>query len=94
MSLTGRSKEHVFLKGKQKAGNSSCSWDTFCTFRVDYLTVLTETVERGFTRRDTKHPAFCGCIDWHSSVHGAYGLLTAARLTGNVVGLKLSMQLS
>jgi hypothetical protein len=24
---------------------------------------------------------FCGCIDWHSSVHGAYALLTAARLT-------------
>jgi hypothetical protein len=49
---------------------------------MDYLTVLAETVERGFTRRDTTHPAFCGCIDWHSSVHGAYALLTAARLTG------------
>ncbi len=33
-------------------------------------------------RRDTDHPAFCGCIDWHSSVHGAYALLAAARLTG------------
>ncbi len=33
-------------------------------------------------RRDTTHPVFCGCIDWHSSVHGAYALLTAARLTG------------
>jgi len=70
------------LKGKQKAGSSSCSWDTFCTCRMDYLTVLAETVERGFTRRDTEHPVFCGCIDWHSSVHGAYALLTAARLTG------------
>ena len=49
---------------------------------MDYLTVLAETVERGFTRRDTEHPVFCGCIDWHSSVHGAYALLTAARLTG------------
>ncbi len=33
-------------------------------------------------RRDTQHPVFCGCIDWHSSVHGAYSLLIAARLTG------------
>jgi hypothetical protein len=49
---------------------------------MDYLTVLAETVEQGFTRRDTTHPAFCGCIDWHSSVHGAYVLLTAARLAG------------
>ena len=70
------------MKGKQKAGNGSCSWDTFCTCRMDYLTVLAETVEQGFTRRDTTHPAFYGCIDWHSSVHGAYALLTAARLTG------------
>ncbi len=49
---------------------------------MDFLTVLAEAVEQGFTRRDTEHPAFCGCIDWHSSVHGAYALLAAARLTG------------
>ena len=35
-------------------------------------------------RRDTEHPAFCGCIDWHSSVHGAYALLTASRATGQI----------
>lgn len=57
-------------------------WNQFCRSRMDYLTVLAETVEQGFIRRDTDHPAFCGCIDWHSSVHGAYALLTAARLTG------------
>jgi len=57
-------------------------WNQFCDSRVRFLTILAETVEQGFTRRDTKHPAFCGCIDWHSSVHGAYALLTAARLTG------------
>jgi len=64
--------------------NLPCSekWTQFCDLRVGFLNILAETVEQGFIRRDTKHPAFCGCIDWHSSVHGAYALLTAARLTG------------
>ncbi len=57
-------------------------WNQFCDSRVRFLTILAETVEQGFTRRDTEHQAFCGCIDWHSSVHGAYALLTAARFTG------------
>jgi len=57
-------------------------WSSFCSARQDYVKALAETVEQSFLRRDTTHPAFCGCIDWHSSVHGAYALLTAARLTG------------
>lgn len=59
-----------------------CEWDEFCGSRMEYFVILAETVEQGFIRRDTTYPAFCGCIDWHSSVHGAYALLTAARLTG------------
>ncbi|MCA9472629.1 MAG: DUF2891 domain-containing protein [Nitrospirales bacterium] len=51
--------------------------------RKDYLTSLATVVERGVTRTDTRHPAFCGCIDWHSSVHGTYALLVASRLTGH-----------
>jgi len=62
--------------------HDSCVWKEFCQSRIEYLVRLAETVERGFTRRDTMHSAFCGCIDWHSSVHGAYALLAAARLTG------------
>ena len=57
-------------------------WTQFCDSRIEWLTLLAETVEQGFKRRDTEHPAFCGCIDWHSSVHGAYALLAVARLTG------------
>jgi len=57
-------------------------WKIFYSVRLEYLTALAEIVEQSFIRRDTAHPAFCGCIDWHSSVHGAYALLTAARLTG------------
>ena len=58
------------------------TWEFFCAARSEYLSILGEVVEQGFIRRDTEHPTFCGCIDWHSSVHGAYALLTAARLTG------------
>jgi hypothetical protein len=66
----------------QQTSQGRENWRIFCTSRLEYLSILGEVVEKGFTRRDTLHPAFCGCIDWHSSVHGAYALLTAARLTG------------
>ncbi len=57
------------------------TWDNFCESRVEYLTALAKTVSQGVTREDTNHPAFCGCIDWHSCVHGLYALLTVSRLT-------------
>ena len=34
-------------------------------------------------RRDTDHPAFKGCIDWHSAVHGVWALTAYERATGN-----------
>jgi DUF2891 family protein len=34
-------------------------------------------------RRDTNHPAFKGCIDWHSAVHGVWALVAYERATGN-----------
>ncbi len=61
--------------------SSQKAWDSFCESRGDYLTALAITVGKGVTRRDTDHPAFCGCIDWHSCVHGLYALLTVSRLT-------------
>lgn len=30
-------------------------------------------------RKDTAHPVFHGCIDWHSAVHGHWALLRVAR---------------
>jgi len=33
--------------------------------------------------RDTPHPVFHGCIDWHSAVHGNYALRVISRLTGD-----------
>jgi len=49
---------------------------------MEYLRALASVVEQGVTRKDTTHPTFCGCIDWHSSVHGVWALLAASRLTG------------
>ena len=57
-------------------------WEGFCAARPDYVRQLADVVEQSVRRKDTFHPVFCGCIDWHSSVHGTYALLTAARITG------------
>lgn len=57
-------------------------WETFCSARLRYVHELAEVVEQGLLRQDTHHPVFCGCIDWHSSVHGCYALMAASRLTG------------
>lgn len=65
------------------SNSPNLNWDTFCAARQEYVRLLAGTVEQSFLRRDTEHPVFCGCIDWHSSVHGAYALLVAARLTGH-----------
>ncbi len=70
------------MNSPQSASAGPNSWEEFCESRLDYLQALGEVVEQSFIRRDTQHPAFCGCIDWHSSVHGAYALLIAARLIG------------
>lgn len=35
------------------------------------------------SRRDTSHPAFKGCIDWHSAVHGVWTLIAYERATGD-----------
>ena len=34
-------------------------------------------------RHDTIHPAFHGCIDWHSACHAAWALLAYQGMTGN-----------
>lgn len=35
------------------------------------------------SRRDTDNPAFQGCIDWHSAVHGVWALTAYERATGD-----------
>jgi hypothetical protein len=57
-------------------------WDTYIERRVALLRDLATTVTTAVSRRDTDHPAFHGCYDWHSAVHGIYALLVASRLAG------------
>lgn len=61
---------------------SPASWKSFCASRLDYLAALAVPIAEGITRQDTVHPAFRGCIDWHSCVHGLYALFTVSRLNG------------
>lgn len=44
---------------------------------------LTEPIAACEARRDTQHPVFYGCIDWHSSVHGMWALTAYTRATGD-----------
>ena len=44
-------------------------------------TALSEPVRTCVVQEDTSHPAFHGCIDWHSAVHGNYALRVISRLT-------------
>jgi Protein of unknown function (DUF2891) len=58
-------------------------WDTFVAGRDDLLRTFATVIATSVTRFDTGHPAFHGCFDWHSAVHGTYALLAASRLTGD-----------
>ena len=64
------------------SGHEDPFWESFCASRPDYLAALAVPIAEGVTRRDTTHPAFRGCVDWHSCVHGLYALCTLSRLTG------------
>ncbi len=44
---------------------------------------LIEPVSACVTRHDTNYPAFHGCIDWHSAVHGTWALIAYSRATGD-----------
>jgi len=42
---------------------------------------FSQIVADSVSRKDTNHPAFHGCIDWHSSVHGIWSLIAYMRAT-------------
>lgn len=44
---------------------------------------LAEPIAACVARRDTQHPVFHGCIDWHSSVHGTWALTAYTWATGD-----------
>ena len=44
---------------------------------------LARQVAYASARLDTNHPAFRGCVDWHSAVHGVWALIAYQRATGD-----------
>lgn len=58
-------------------------WANFQQNRSLYLKDLSATVASCVTRKDTSHPVFHGCYDWHSAVHGHWALLRSHRLSAN-----------
>jgi hypothetical protein len=44
---------------------------------------LARQVAYSSQREDSDHPAFKGCVDWHSSVHGVWALIAYQRATGD-----------
>ena len=40
-------------------------------------------------REDTNHPAFHGCVDWHSAVHATWALIAFTRATGDTAYVEL-----
>ena len=58
-------------------------WEKFADGRKAALTALAQPILTCVARTDTAEPAFHGCIDWHSAVHGTWALLALSRLTSD-----------
>jgi Protein of unknown function (DUF2891) len=48
-----------------------------------WIALLAEVPARHVQRHDTAHPAFHGCIDWHSACHATWALLAYRGLSGD-----------
>ncbi|MEI9993785.1 MAG: DUF2891 family protein [Rhizomicrobium sp.] len=48
-----------------------------------WMTLLAQVPARNVQRHDTIHPAFHGCIDWHSACHAIWALLACRAATGD-----------
>ena len=51
--------------------------------RAAQADALASAVADCVARRDTEHPVFHGCYDWHSAVHGVWALAAHARVNGD-----------
>jgi hypothetical protein len=51
--------------------------------KVGIVAELARQVAYASRRRDTTHPAFRGCVDWHSAVHGVWALIAYQRAAGD-----------
>lgn len=57
--------------------------DPFLDARDGWLDELAVPILDCVGSADTNAPAFHGCYDWHSAVHGTWALLALSRLTGD-----------
>lgn len=58
--------------------SSTTAWETLLADRDAHLAALGEVVLACVVREDTPYPAFHGCYDWHSAVHGHWALYRLA----------------
>ena len=68
------------------AARAEAAQDELAAFRSErarYARALTKPIAVCVARRDTSHPVFRGCIDWHSSTHGVWALSAYTRVTGD-----------
>lgn len=65
------------------ASSGTLMLQTIADDKVNIAAALAETIAAGLSQRDTDHAAFCGCIDWHSAVHGTWALTAYTRMTGD-----------
>jgi len=63
--------------------DSDARWQEFLDRREGWLHALAKPVLDCVIQFDTAHPAFHGCIDWHSAVHGTWALHALYRMTGD-----------
>jgi hypothetical protein len=62
--------------------DSEARWQAFLAQREGWLHALSEPILACVGKQDTEHPAFHGCIDWHSAVHATWALHALHRMTG------------
>jgi len=71
------------MPGGAQAGQVPASLVPMLQARKDIAFALSEPIARCVVRTDTAHPAFHGCVDWHSAVHGTWALVAYTSMTGD-----------
>jgi hypothetical protein len=65
------------------AADSSSELSDILEKKTDIVEALAKQIAYCSSRIDTLYPAFKGCIDWHSAVHGVWALVAYERVTGD-----------
>jgi len=71
------------IGGTGRAAQTPPELAPFCDDKGTIAAELARQVAYASQRQDTDHPAFKGCVDWHSAVHGVWALIAYQRATGD-----------